>query len=132
MAFSYFLEGVCLLSLVWVTNVASLYAVAFVTGISFGGFSSVFAPMVGEYFGLKHMGKILAAAFSNGALAGVAGPLLAGYIFDVSGSYRLAFIVCSAMCFVAVGCSLLIKSEVNRPLTHAYAAAGAASRPRRG
>lgn len=111
---SYCIEGIVFLSLIWVGNITSLYLVMFITGFSFGGFSSVFAPTVGEYFGLTHMGKILAAAFSNGAIAGVLGPWLAGYIFDVSGSYRAAFMVAGALCFVAVACSFLIISEVKK------------------
>lgn len=120
MAFSYFLEGASLLSLVWVNDTASLYIVMFITGISFGGFSSVFAPLVGEYFGLTHLGKIVAAAFSNGAPAGIIGPLLAGYIFDVSGSYQWAFIASGAMCWIAVACSILIAAEIKKPLPIAY------------
>ncbi|GAH44826.1 unnamed protein product, partial [marine sediment metagenome] len=36
--------------------------------------------------------------------------LLAGYIFDITGSYDIAIIVGAAVLFVAAGCSFIIKA----------------------
>ncbi|MDO8491986.1 MAG: MFS transporter, partial [Dehalococcoidia bacterium] len=110
-------------------NVAALYVVMLITGVSFGGFSSVFAPLIGEYFGLTHLGKIVAGVFSNGAPAGLIGPLLAGYIFDTTGSYHWAFVASGAMCFLAVACSFFVVTEVKRPRPETSRSAGAACPP---
>jgi len=112
---AYLLQGLMMLCLLGARSGASLYVVMAVMGLSFGGWAGVFALLTGEYFGFKHMGKILAIILSSGAFSGILGPLLAGYIFDVAGSYHWAFIVGGSSCFLAVIMALLIRPKVEVP-----------------
>jgi len=71
-----------------------LYLFAVIFGFGYGGLSTLISPMVAELFGLSSHGVIFGVIIMFGGTAGMAvGPLLAGYIFDITGRYQLAFII---------------------------------------
>ena len=74
-----------------------LFAFAVVYGFAHGAFFTVISPTVAEFFGTGSHGSIFGTILFCGTLGGSVGPLLAGSIFDYTGSYRLAFIILSAM-----------------------------------
>jgi MFS family permease len=89
-----------------------LYLFGFILGLSFGGMQVLFSPLVAEVFGLKAHGVILGAAALGGSVGATLGPLLGGYMFDKTGSYRLIFIICAAISVIAVALTLLVKARV--------------------
>ena len=66
-----------------------VYAVA---GLGFGMRISLLTTIPAAIFAGPHIGAILGAANGGGGLGGLIGPFLGGLIFDVTGSYRLAFV----------------------------------------
>jgi MFS family permease len=74
------------------------------------GTQVLFSPLVAEVFGLKSHGVILGIANVCGSIGAAGGPLLAGYMFDKSGSYSIAFIVCIAVAVIAVVFTLLLRA----------------------
>jgi hypothetical protein len=46
-----------------------------------------------DYFGLKEFGAIQGMALTVMTLGAYVGPIHAGWMYDVSGSYRLAFVL---------------------------------------
>ena len=77
-----------------------IYAICFGWGV--GLYSpTVFAGIADLFYG-KHFGGIAALLLTGMGIGGAVGPWLGGYIYDISGSYRAAFILCMA-CF-AVAC----------------------------
>jgi MFS family permease len=62
-------------------------------GGALGGAAVLVPLLVGECFGLRSFGKILGLAMIAATLGAAAGPILTGRIFDVTGSYRLAFVM---------------------------------------
>jgi MFS family permease len=77
-----------------------IYAICFGWGV--GLYSpTVFAGIADLFYG-KHFGGIAALLLTGMGMGGAVGPWLGGYIYDISGSYRAAFILCMA-CF-AVAC----------------------------
>jgi MFS family permease len=71
-------------------NLQLLYIIAFTVGFFGIGGSVVLGPLFGEMFGQLHLGKILGAFMTCGALAGFVGPFMAGYLFDLTGNYSAA------------------------------------------
>jgi sugar phosphate permease len=61
-------------------------------GFALGGIAVLFPLLVGECFGLLAFGKILGLVMIAATLGAAAGPVLTGRVFDVTGSYRLAFV----------------------------------------
>jgi MFS family permease len=65
------------------------FVIAF--GLAFGGTAVLVPLLVGECFGLASFGKILGALMVSATVGAATGPVLTGWIFDVTGSYRMAF-----------------------------------------
>jgi MFS family permease len=85
-----------LCGLFWL-NVASkawmLFLFAVIYGIAHGGFFTVMSPTIAEFFGTGSHGLLYGIVLASGTIGGAAGPLMAGRTFDVTGSYRIAFLV---------------------------------------
>lgn len=63
--------------------------------IGFGMRISLLSAIPADLFSGKHFGAILGCVNGGGGLGGFIGPFLAGYLFDITGDYDLAFIVSS-------------------------------------
>jgi MFS transporter, OFA family, oxalate/formate antiporter len=66
-----------------------LTAFAVLFGVGYGGYVSMIAPILAEYFGVLKIGSLLGCFMSSIAIGGSLGPWLAGYAFDVMGNYDL-------------------------------------------
>jgi MFS family permease len=85
-----------------------LFAAVF--GFGFGaGVSN--SPLIAELFGLSSHGLILGVNVLGYSIGAAAGPLVAGYLFDVTGSYQSAFLVCA----VAGMLGLLLTALIHVP-----------------
>jgi MFS family permease len=63
-----------------------LFVILFAPG--FGGGMVMRTAMLHEYFGMASFGKLLGIIMGFGALGGIIGPTLAGWVFDTLGSYN--------------------------------------------
>ncbi len=70
-----------------------LYLFAVIFSFGYGGESTSRPLMVAELFGLREHGVIHGAVLIGSTTGGAIGPFVAGYIFDVTGSYQLAFLI---------------------------------------
>lgn len=68
-----------------------LFAIIF--GFAWGGVGSLRPVIVAELFGLRSHGILLGAILLIGLIGGTISPILTGYIFDVTGQYRVAFLL---------------------------------------
>jgi MFS family permease len=72
-----------------------LFAVIF--GIAYGTFELLQSPIVADLFGLKSLGTIAGVVLAIGLVGLALGPVAAGLIFDASGTYLAAFIICAVL-----------------------------------
>ena len=91
-------------------------------GVGFGMRISLLAAIPADLFAGRHLGVILGAAQGGGGLGGFIGPFLGGWLFDVTGSYQIAF----AAAALAIAASA-VAAWVAAP-RRARAATGATSR----
>ena len=68
-----------------------LFLFAAVYGFSHGGFFTVMSPLVAELFGTGSHGLLFGLILFSGTIGGTLGPVLAGHVFDVVGSYQGVF-----------------------------------------
>ncbi len=71
-----------------------LYVFAIIFGLAYGGIVLLQAVISAELFGVGSLGIILATVMFYGTIGGALGAPLAGSIFDITGSYSLAFVIC--------------------------------------
>lgn len=61
-------------------------------GLSYGGIDPPVVALIGDIFGMSHIGVIIGVLVVGWSAGAAIGSALAGYIFDVSGSYFFAFL----------------------------------------
>jgi MFS family permease len=108
--FGFALMALVLLWLIPATTVWSIYLFAIVFGVASGGCVASESPLVATLFGLKSHGLLLGFVVCGFSIGAAVGPFVTGYIFDIDGSYRVAFLICA---FLAV--TGLILSAILRP-----------------
>jgi MFS family permease len=64
-----------------------------VAGVGFGMRISLLTAIPADLFAGRNLGVILGAAQGGGGVGGLIGPFLGGWLFDVTGSYQIAFAV---------------------------------------
>ena len=77
-----------------------LFVFAAIYGFAHGGLFTVMSPTVAELFGTGSHGLLFGIVLFSGTLGGAIGPLMAGGIFDQTGSYRLVFLILTVMAIV--------------------------------
>jgi len=95
----------------WISNINELwmfYLFAVVFGLTRNG-GVLGAPLIAQLFGLKAHGMIFGVMNLAYSIGAATGPLLAGYIFDITGSYTIAFLLCGTLGVVAVIVASLLR-----------------------
>ena len=98
--FSVFLCGFIWLQMAREAWMLFLFAVIY--GLAHGGFFTVVSPTLAELFGTGSHGLLFGIVLFSGTIGGAIGPLLAGYTFDVTGSYQMVFLVLSGLAGVGL------------------------------
>ena len=71
--------------------------------------AAALAIKVPELFGLKSHGVILASVGCIGGIGSAIGAPMAGYVFDVTGSYKAAFMVCAILGIIGLTAALALR-----------------------
>jgi Arabinose efflux permease len=106
---SYALIVVAMLCFLVSKEVWVLYVSAGLLGLSYGGFTVQFAAIIGDYFGVASLGTILAIGTTGYGVGGSIGPRIGGAIFEHTGSYHLAFLICAALGVCAIITTIFLK-----------------------
>jgi MFS family permease len=86
------LQGLALLLYLPFDGLASLYVVSALFGLAQGGIVPSYAIIVREYFPTRGIGQRIGMVFMATILGMAFGGWLSGVIFDLTGSYRAAFL----------------------------------------
>lgn len=95
------------------TSMTSLTVGVCIAGIAYGALLGIFPALTYDYFGLKNSGMNYGLVFTAFGAAGIIGPLMAGKIVDVTGTYNYAYI---ASAFILVISAIMVKF-LKRPNT---------------
>ncbi len=91
-------------SRVWTLEIAACWV-----GFHFGGNLALFPLLTAEFFGTKHLGANYGLVFTGYGVGGVAGPMLAGGVWDLLQSYRWAFVPASVGCLLAMILAICVR-----------------------
>ena len=103
------IQALALFFLAGATDLSALYIIVVVHGFGYGGSTPIVFTMAGSFFGTKSIGTIIGTINAAYALGIATGPLWAGYIFDVTGSYYTAFLYASIAVMISFLLCLLLK-----------------------
>ena len=78
------------------------YGFAVLLGLGYSVIAALIPAMVGDRFSGPHFGSIIAVGMIGSSMGSALGPWLAGYLFDLTGSYALPFLIAAA-CGVVAG-----------------------------
>jgi len=81
----------------------ALFALCF--GLSYGGIVSLLPALCMDYFGARAVASIIGMLYSGAALGNLLGPVLAGMVFDHTGSYVPVVWACLALSALATAVS---------------------------
>ena len=98
---SYVMMGSGMLVLMNAKTMGTVWIFIFLFGIGFGGNVPLMPAIRAEYFGRASLGKIQGVMNPVMMISGATGPILAGHLFDTTGSYRTAFMTIGLLTFVA-------------------------------
>ncbi len=83
-----------LLFLSYFKSVFLLYLYAILFGIGFGARGPIITAMMADLYQGKHFGSIYGFINIGNGIGGALGPWLGGYLYDTTGSYIVAFMLC--------------------------------------
>jgi MFS transporter, OFA family, oxalate/formate antiporter len=92
-----------------------LFLFAVIYGFAHGGFFTVISPMVAELFGTGSHGVLFGIILASGTIGGAIGPFMAGRTFDVTGSYRIAFLSLTVLVVIGFVLIMLLKRPQTEP-----------------
>jgi MFS family permease len=78
-------------------------------GLFYGGMPPLVSAITGDYFGMKYFGSIFSIVNLFYNVGSTIGPLTAGYIFDATGRYSLAFLSAGIAMTLAFALSLTVR-----------------------
>jgi MFS family permease len=109
---TFFLQGAGLLFFSRVQEPIHLIPFLIAYAPSYGGSIVIRPAITGEYFGREHFGTIYGLLVGMGMFGGIAGPVIAGYAYDLYGNYKLIFSIFAFLSIISGLFLVLLK----RPL----------------
>lgn len=97
------------LLLIMARGLPMLYAFAVLYGLGLYATGAIVSPLIAEFFGLRSHATLYSWTVFTSSIGSAAGPVFAGSLFDSTGSYYLAFLVCLIISLVAMAAILLLR-----------------------
>ena len=101
--------GLGILVLIYARDISFIYLYSVLTGIGFGGMIVLMPNLLGAYFGRTHYSRIVGWTTPIITLVCAASPVIAGFLYDVTGEYILSFSLAAVLIFASVVITLLCR-----------------------
>lgn len=105
------------LALIWLfpaREIWQFYLFAVIFGFGYGGHIAQHSPLIGATFGLVSHGLIFSIVGVGMSVGSAIGPVMTGFIFDVTGNYQVAFIVITLVSAVGLILTIFLNSKITR------------------
>jgi len=103
------LGTLCLLGLELWPHAAALYAYALFFGLGFGARGPIITAMASQIFPGRRFGVIYGILSVGNGIGGGVAPWFGGFVHDVTGSYRIAFVIAVGFCAIGSACFWLAR-----------------------
>lgn len=84
-------------------DVAMFGLFALIFGTAYGGYVALSPALLADYFLGPKLSSVIGIQYTAAGLGSIAGPVCAGYLFDITGSYALAIVIAALCGFAATG-----------------------------
>jgi len=81
-------------------------------GFAHGGFFALISPLLADFFGTRSHGAIFGVLTFISGIGSAVGPVMAGYMFDTTGSYQLVFLVLTGMSIAGLVATFSLKPVI--------------------
>lgn len=88
-------------------SITLIYIYAILFGISNGALGTALFTIVGTYYGRSNYARIQGVVYAFSIVLQAAGPVIAGAIYDNTGTYTLAFIILTVATSIGLICAFL-------------------------
>lgn len=99
----------CAFLLLITAQLWQFYTIAVLFGLGHGGVSVTMSPIVAEYFGLRWHGTIQGFLVLIMTLSASVSPLITGRIYDITGSYYLAWLIFGIVSVTGLALTFVLK-----------------------
>jgi MFS family permease len=103
------LGTLCLLGLELWPHAATLYAYALFFGLGFGARGPIITAIASQIFPGRRFGVIYGILSIGNGIGGGVAPWFGGFVHDVTGSYRVAFLIAVGFCAIGSACFWLAR-----------------------
>jgi MFS family permease len=110
----FFAQGSSIMLLLFFDHVWAFYLFGFLFGFFYSAWVPIFPTLLGKFFGLRALGTIYGIFGTSYSIAAIGGPLLAGYVHDVAGTYTYPFVFTIICCYLAAAGAFFIKAPVRK------------------
>ena len=110
----YFFQASSIILILLVVDIWSLYLFGFLFGVFYSGWVPMFPTILGRFYGLRALGSIFGLFGTGFSLAAISGPLISGFLFDLTQSYEKPLMVAIAVSFLTAFITLLIKTPIKK------------------
>lgn len=117
MKWVFFLQSINLLFFPYFATPAQLAAGSMLVGLCYGACFTLFPLVTSDFYGLKNLGVNYGLMLTAWGCAGMLGPLLAGKIADLTGTYFLAYMISAVLLLAALVIAFFTHSPA-RNLSH--------------
>ena len=85
------------------------YLFAVIFGLAYGNCDTQQSPLVAALFGLTSHGLIFGFIALGYSIGAALGPFVAGYIYDITSNYQMAFLICAIVGVAGIIVSVLVR-----------------------
>ena len=102
--------GLFIFSFVSMDNAWLIFPFLLTWGPGYGGPIPLRPALLADYFGTRNFGTIIGMIATVGMLGGLASPVIAGWVFDITGSYHLVWRLVALVLLPSIPLMLLVKT----------------------
>ena len=103
--------GLLAFQMVGTFAIAGVVAFLALFGVGYGGFNAIRPAFAREVFGTRQYGTIFGCLVGMGMLGNIAGPYIAGKMFDIQGSYQNVWLLFVAVALIALFSTMAIRDK---------------------
>ncbi len=107
-------QGSSIILLLAFDHIWAFYIFGFLFGFFYSAWVPIFPTLLGKFYGLGAIGTIYGIFGTSYSIAAIGGPLIAGYVHDVTGSYFYPFLFTIFCCYVAAFGAFFIKAPLHK------------------